>query len=168
MIRIRNILYPTDFSENSRYALEVACAIGRDQAAGVLLLHVLPRPLPATRINDIPAVKAEHVEEDRKSYREEMAARLDNLREEAPLAQTESLLREGDAADVITRTAEEAPCDLIVMGTHGWTGDVGRLMGSVTEEVTRKAPCPVVTVKAPHAKVVSAHKPPTEKAGAMP
>jgi nucleotide-binding universal stress UspA family protein len=45
-------------------------------------------------------------------------------------------------------TADEYNADLIVMGTHGRSG-IGRLLlGSVTEEVLRKAPCPVLTVKA--------------------
>jgi nucleotide-binding universal stress UspA family protein len=61
----------------------------------------------------------------------------------------EYYLEEGKAVDVILRLAEELRCDLIVMGTHGRTG-VGRLvMGSVAEQVVRRALCPVVTVKCP-------------------
>jgi nucleotide-binding universal stress UspA family protein len=50
---------------------------------------------------------------------------------------------------VILHFAREVPADLVVMGTHGRTG-LGRvLMGSVAEQVVRKAPCPVLTVTAP-------------------
>ena len=52
----------------------------------------------------------------------------------------EPLLKEGDVAGVITRTAEETPCDLIVMGTHGKSRMHQVMMGSVAAEVTRKAP----------------------------
>jgi nucleotide-binding universal stress UspA family protein len=48
---------------------------------------------------------------------------------------------------VIVRTAREAHCDLIVMGTHGRTGLSRLLKGSVAEEVARKAPCPVLSIK---------------------
>jgi hypothetical protein len=44
--------------------------------------------------------------------------------------------------------AKEADCDLIVMATHGRTGLQRLLMGSVTEEVVRKAVCPVWTLNA--------------------
>jgi nucleotide-binding universal stress UspA family protein len=58
-------------------------------------------------------------------------------------------VRDGDTAAEILRAATDAGCDLIVMGTHGRTGLGRLLMGSVAEQVVRKAPCPVVTVKAP-------------------
>jgi len=56
---------------------------------------------------------------------------------------------EGDVATEILRLAQETGSDLIVMGTHGRTGLARLLMGSVAEQVVRKAPCPVLTVKTP-------------------
>ena len=55
----------------------------------------------------------------------------------------------GDARDVICQTAKEVHADLIVMGTHGRRGVTRALLGSVTENVVRQAPCPVLTVR-PH------------------
>jgi nucleotide-binding universal stress UspA family protein len=148
MIHLQTILHPTDFSEPSRYALELACSLARDQAARVILLHVLPLPASVTG-RDAPAVKELHTQEDLKAYREEMAGLLAKAREKAPCAQVETLLKEGPVAEVITRTAAEGPCDLIVMGTHGRSRMHEVLMGSVAAAVTRNAPCPVVTVKVP-------------------
>jgi nucleotide-binding universal stress UspA family protein len=148
MIGLKTILHPTDFSEHSRYALELACALARDQAARVLLLHVVPHPAQVTDA-DVPALKSQHTEEDLKAYREEMARLLAKVRGNAPCTQVETLLKEGNVADVISRTAEETPCDLIVMGTHGRSRMYQLMMGSVAADVTRNAPCPVVTVKAP-------------------
>ncbi len=45
--------------------------------------------------------------------------------------------------------AKEISSDFIVMGTHGRTGLSRLLMGSVAEAVSRKAHCPVLTVKHP-------------------
>jgi nucleotide-binding universal stress UspA family protein len=59
---------------------------------------------------------------------------------------------EGDPTREIVRLAREKECDLIVMGTHGWTGLTRLLMGSVAEHVVRKAHCPVLTVKVPFAE----------------
>jgi len=55
----------------------------------------------------------------------------------------------------ILGVAEETKCDLIVMGTHGRTGLGRLLMGSVAEQVVRKATCPVLTVKTPQPQVSS-------------
>jgi nucleotide-binding universal stress UspA family protein len=58
-------------------------------------------------------------------------------------------MTEGDAVDEILRVARDADADLIVLGTHGRTGLGRLLMGSVAEQVVRRAPCPVLVVKAP-------------------
>jgi nucleotide-binding universal stress UspA family protein len=67
-------------------------------------------------------------------------------------------LAEGDAATEILRLAKETQADVIVMGTHGRTGLVRVLMGSVAEQVVRKAPCPVVTVKTPPPQIQSSRE----------
>ena len=55
---------------------------------------------------------------------------------------------------------EKRGCDLIVMGTHGHSWLKQRLFGSVTEEVIRRARCPVMVVKAPtHADALPLSKP---------
>jgi nucleotide-binding universal stress UspA family protein len=59
----------------------------------------------------------------------------------------ERLLKEGDAAETILHTANQLGSDLIVMGTHGRTGEFLRLMGSVAERVSREAPCAVLTFR---------------------
>ncbi|MGC4084340.1 MAG: universal stress protein [Vicinamibacterales bacterium] len=60
-------------------------------------------------------------------------------------------VRTGAPADEIVNFARGNEIDLIVMGTHG-RGLVGHLlMGSVAEKVVRTAPCPVLTVRNPHA-----------------
>jgi nucleotide-binding universal stress UspA family protein len=53
----------------------------------------------------------------------------------------------GSPATAIVFLAEKENVDMIVMPTHGRTGLSRLLMGSVAEEVVRKAKCPVLTVK---------------------
>ena len=61
----------------------------------------------------------------------------------------EHRLEEGDPVTVILRVARESKCELIVMGTHGRSGLAHLLMGSVAEQIVRKATCAVLVVKAP-------------------
>ncbi|MFO0969940.1 MAG: universal stress protein [Gemmataceae bacterium] len=149
MIRLKRILHPTDFSEDSRYALELACALARDQAARVVLLHVVPRSAPIGRDSQVPAFKDAHTAEDLQAFREETMARLEKMRDEASYADVQPMLKEGDVAGVILRTADETPCDLVVMGSHGKSGAYQATLGSVAAEVTRRGACPVVVARLP-------------------
>ncbi|HXW04489.1 MAG TPA: universal stress protein, partial [Vicinamibacterales bacterium] len=56
------------------------------------------------------------------------------------------LVRDGSVPAEIIRAAGEQPAELIVMGTHGLGGFERFMLGSITEKVLRKAPCPVLTV----------------------
>jgi universal stress protein A len=133
MLPIQTILHPTDFSERSHHALELACALARDRSARMIILHVMAVPLV----------------EEKRLYREEMEGELLGMRVPDPQVRVERRLEEGDPATQILRVAQEMSCDLIVMGSHGRTGLERLLMGSVAEQVVRRASCPVLTVKAP-------------------
>jgi nucleotide-binding universal stress UspA family protein len=58
----------------------------------------------------------------------------------------------GDAVSRIIDYASDTNADLVVMATHGRTGVSHALLGSVAEQVVRKAPCPVLTLKNPGKK----------------
>ena len=57
-------------------------------------------------------------------------------------------LLDGEPVEQILRVGASSHADLIVLGTHGTTGLARLLMGSVAEDVLRRAPCPVLTVRA--------------------
>jgi nucleotide-binding universal stress UspA family protein len=142
MLPIHTILHPTDFSERSGYAFRLACSLARDYKAHLIALHVLPPPVIAYGEGIVPVpVDPECLEA--------LKAEFERLHLPCGQLSVEHRLAEGDPATEILRTAQEIACDLIVMGTHGRTG-LGRvLLGSVAEEVVRKATSPVLTVKTP-------------------
>jgi nucleotide-binding universal stress UspA family protein len=76
---------------------------------------------------------------------------LHAVRPTDPSVPYEHRLLTGHPAEEIVRFADEADCELIVMGTHGRTGFKRLLMGSVAEAVVRRARCAVLTFKLPHA-----------------
>jgi len=157
MLPIRTVLHPTDFSDYSDYAFRLACSLARDYGARLVVVHVVELPvaiygnglvLPPPQVNKEP-----------------LQAKLQQLLPRDPKVQVEHRLVEGDAATEILRVAGEAKCDLIVMGTHGRTGLGRLLMGSVAEQVVRKASCPVLTVKTPQRLVPSSEEPVAAAAG---
>jgi nucleotide-binding universal stress UspA family protein len=143
MFPIQTILHPTDFSQRADCAFELACMLARDYAARLVVVHVLEPPLTVMGgTQGLPPLPEER-------GREEAEERLRRLTPPDARIRIERLMREGDVAGQILRVAEEIPCDVIVMGTHGRTGLSRLLMGSVAERVVRKSHCPVVTLKTP-------------------
>jgi nucleotide-binding universal stress UspA family protein len=140
MLTIRTLLHPTDFSDYSDNALQLACALARDHGARLVLLHVATTSMVTYSEGALPLDADRIAAEEREQ--------LNKLRVPDPGLRVERRFAEGDAALEILRVAKEIGADLIVMGTHGRTGLERLLMGSVAEQVVRDSPCPVLTVKA--------------------
>jgi nucleotide-binding universal stress UspA family protein len=165
MRTFKTILHPTDFSPHSEKALALAAGIARDQGARLVILHAVPIEAPATGVPRTTALeRAEHCCGDLEAYRHEMREKLRRLDVPAVPCAVERVLEEGEPAATILRKAEAIGCDLIVMGTHGRGEEFRRAMGSVAEEVSSNAPCPVITVRLPVTK--PAERPEPEAAGA--
>jgi len=135
MPAIRRILVPVDWSEPSIRAFEVADSLAHERGAELLVLYVVP--VATVMYGPAPESYCEHVRDE-----------LCRIRPAHPQTPVQHLIAEGDPAAAILRVAREKECDLIVMGTHGRTALPHVLMGSVAEQVVRKAPCLVLTVKA--------------------
>jgi nucleotide-binding universal stress UspA family protein len=65
----------------------------------------------------------------------------------APFQHLYTHQRMGDPAHELAQLAADVEADLVVVGTHDWHRASQRLLGSVTEAVTRLAPCPVLVVR---------------------
>jgi nucleotide-binding universal stress UspA family protein len=138
MFAIRKVLVPTDFSNQARFAFNLACSLASAHQAEVVVLHVVPPPLTW---GEVVARRGPD------SYEEQLWEEyLLPLRPTEPGVRVSHRLEEGNPEVMIVRVAADLGCDLIVMGTHGRTGLPRLLMGSVAEHVLRCASCPVMTV----------------------
>ena len=146
-IRIQRILIPVDFSENSIAALNYACALAEKYAAELHLLHALeihPITTPDFGMGlDLPR----YAEEPRASAAKKLGQLLDPTWSQKH-AVVQAIV-EGSPVKEIIGYARMQTIDLIVVSTHGRTGLAHVLMGGVTENIVRMAPCPVLTVR-PH------------------
>jgi nucleotide-binding universal stress UspA family protein len=145
MFSPKTILYPTDLSKCSNWALQIASDLASRYSARMIILHVVETIGPA----NVTFGEIENQLEPQ-AYRERLLEDLRRVKPQLPVDHpVDYVLAEGDPARVIERIANERHCDLIVMGTHGRRG-LGRiLMGSVAEHVVRTAECAVLTVKCP-------------------
>ncbi len=141
---IRRILCPTDFSAYSERSLRQAVALARWFGAEVDVLHVVHYVLPAGEgLPYFPAPKSADSSLLCQA-RDDLAQFVQPVLHEPVVVQMR--LREGPPWREIDACARELPADLIVMGTHGRAGFEHLVLGSVTEKLLRRAPCPILTV----------------------
>jgi nucleotide-binding universal stress UspA family protein len=141
MIRIKKILYPTDFSTYSNQAYFHAVALAEKHGASLTVLFVYhPDMITPGNPPDDAAARAYWL------------SQLEQIRPVDPRIPVRHVLLAGDAPTEIVRYGREAGCDLIVIGTHGRTGVERQVMGSVAEKVLRDAACSVLVVKLPKAR----------------
>jgi len=140
MLAMQTILHPTDYSPRSEYALRLAALLAKEPGSRLILLHVVEPPQAIGTVGRLAPPASEEV-------KERAWERLLQLWPADPARRVQHVLAEGDPAAQILRIACEHHCDLIVMGTHGRTGLDRFVLGSVAEQVVRRAGCPVLTIK---------------------
>ena len=155
MKHIKSILVPTDLSENSRRGLVYGSALAADNHATLTILHVANEFLAWEHFSDESAF----------AYRSDKAWPVDRVLSEATLdlnrfiephlhimknlPQVTKRIVLGVVAEQIAATAEEERADLVIMSprrNYQWRH---WLSGSITDRVTRRCPCPVLSVTAP-------------------
>ena len=138
---INNILAPVDFSDPGIKALTHAAQMAKLFDATVLMAYVIePLPVPV-EISMMDSVDPEM--EDRAMERLALLSEthLADCHVETPI------ILHGHAGSELVKCASTQASDLIVIGTHGYTGLMHMLLGSTAEYVVRSAPCPVLTVR---------------------
>jgi len=140
-VKLRNILFATDFSPSAQTGLSHAIDLAHRYGAVLYTAHVLPH---------MPFVEA--AQPDPEQIRLLADQRLHDLTHSASFKDVEhrEMIVQGEAAEVLLNLVLEHAIDLIVIGTGGRKGLGKLLLGSVAEEIFRNAECPVLTT-GPHA-----------------
>lgn len=145
-MKIKKILFPTDFSECADHALDEAVQLAGVYGAELHLIHAVV--LHADVVYELGTMPP-NVEEIRRDLEATARDRLDRLvaGPSTDLRITRVQKRGFSAASVILTYAAEQDIDLIVMGTHGHRGLSHLFLGSIAEQVVREAACPVMTIR---------------------
>jgi nucleotide-binding universal stress UspA family protein len=138
--RIRRVLLATDLGAASDLATDWALELARTHDAALLVVSVIDQA-------DTPDTDRARPRWDQIRDERQVAAQRLVARGRASGIDVRFLVWTGAAAESIVDAAQSEGADLIVVGSHG-RGRLGRLiLGSVSEEVTRRAPCPVLVVR---------------------
>lgn len=142
MSHSRRIVVPVDFSTHSREAALVACELARASGSSVHLVHAVKPPV-------VMAQEFAYPSDFWQVLREAATKRMDELCEvlsSEGVAITTDLV-EMEAVATICVESNNEDVDLVVMGTHGYTGWKHAFLGSVTERTLRTISKPVLAVK---------------------
>ncbi len=148
MFAPKNILVPTDFSKYSDEAIKKAVDIATQHNSNIYLLHVIDKQIQQCAVDyclDYAVVK--QLEKD--SIKESK----DKLKKEAEsIIKTKKIkvifdVKNGVPSEVILSEQKAKKINLIVIASHGKTGLLKHLMGSVADKVVQGSKCPVMVVK---------------------
>ena len=153
MKQTKKILAPTDLSDLSQAGMRVALEMAADRGAEVVVYNVLGyeettvisgledwTPVDPAAVPRVEEMIAERKVQLRKYLEKNLADLLSK-------AKVRCEVGVGVAYQRIVEKAAAAGIDFIVMSTHGRTGFLHVLIGSVTEKVVRMAACPVLSVR---------------------
>jgi nucleotide-binding universal stress UspA family protein len=147
----RRLLCAIDFSESSLAALQFAVSLAEESDAALTLLHVLEwpweEPQPPT-IEGLPFERGFALAEFRRYCERSARDRLESLVPDSlRLSQRPvTRLRNGKPYTQVLHVAAEERTDLIVVGVRGRNPIDVTLFGSTTNQVVRRATCPVLTL----------------------
>jgi len=153
-MKISKVVYPTDFSQHSLYALRYAREFSEAFRSQLHCIHVVEGiytyeagiPAESGGVLPVGGDMLELAKQRMDEFAEKFLADL-----EVP---PETKVLSGNAFVEIINYTRQINADLIVLSTHGRSGLAHALMGSVTEKVVRKAPCPVLTIRHPEHEFV--------------
>ncbi|MGA3089600.1 MAG: universal stress protein [Terriglobales bacterium] len=142
-VTLKNVLFATDFSPCSNAALPYVLAVTRRYGACLYAAHVVPSMSEMLLMSPESWPAAIEAEE------ETVRAHLDKLEKQFEGIPHQLLTPRGKAAGALTQIIEDRDIDLLVLGTHGRSGLGKLVLGSVAEEIFRRAACPVLSI-GPH------------------
>jgi universal stress protein A len=144
----RSILVPVDYSECSKASVRYAGELAANVGASLVIVHVWDRPTYAAEtvlVRQPGEAQRSLADLIRENAERDMSEFLATLALPAGVKFTHRLAS-GDPAATLLNELKSGAFDLIVLGTHGRTGLVHLLLGSVAEKLVRLSPVPVLTV----------------------
>ncbi len=157
---IKNILYATDLSENSRFALKYASTIANRFGAAITILHVIEELSPSNLGLVSEIVGKERWAELKKRNEEKVITsirtRIEDVCNEisqsipaCPFIVQEIIVKTGHPVDQIIHHAEKENCDMVVIGSNGQGIFSEAVLGSTSRRVLRQCTKPVLVVRLP-------------------
>jgi universal stress protein A len=145
MLSIKNIIVPTDFSKLSFSAFEYAKDLAETMNATIHIIYVLEKTPPFLAVHSIDLSEEQVLQMMENEAIRQLSDQAQVLREETNVKIIE-VNRKGIDYEEIVNYSKEVGNAMIVIATHGRTGILHALLGSVAEKVISYAKCPVLVI----------------------
>jgi nucleotide-binding universal stress UspA family protein len=153
MVQVKKMAFSTDFSENADLAFDLAFDLAKKYGARLFLVHVVP-PLvfPSPTMEEFISEQANYqfIEQVIQRSMEQLESRY--VQRMGDYSNVQVRVLSGHPASELLNFIDQEQLDLVVMGTHGFTGLAHFFLGSTAEKVVRRANCSVLTVRTPAPK----------------
>ncbi len=139
-----NIVLPVDFSETTDKLIKGAVKFAKQTNGQICLIHVAPADI-GFAIGDMgfqyfPEVEQNEIKEELRELNEIQQHFITQG------VDCEHILKQGIAKDIILDYCREKNASYIVMGSHGRSGIYDVFVGSLTKDLTKSSPIPVVVI----------------------
>jgi nucleotide-binding universal stress UspA family protein len=151
--KMKKVLIALDYNPTAQKVAELGFAMAKAMDAEIVLLHVISDPVYYSSANyspimgfngfmNVDPLQLDIVEELKKASQHFLEKSKHHLGGKT----IQTLVKEGDCADSLIKTAEELHADIIVMGSHSqkWLENI--IMGSVTEKVLHHTSIPLFII----------------------
>jgi len=147
MLKLKNVLVPTDFSSNSVAAMEFACFLAQNKNITLHILYVIE----SARVN----FKVSKIQGKEKFEQSKLLAAEEEMRRFISKISIKDInflevIKIGSADEQILKYANESSIDMIIIASHGWTGLSHLITGNVVNKVMRRSEIPIVCIKSNH------------------
>ena len=153
---IKRILYTTDLSPNSAYALRYAINSAKKHDAGIIILHVVEERAPFFEEERLKAISEKKIAEAMDRIRKRLKIFCDReLKDDSESADRVVSIEvcQGYPPEEILKKVDELNCDVIVMGTHGKGIIRHSFLGSAARKVLRRVRKPVFIIPLPEGEI---------------
>ncbi|WP_010099234.1 universal stress protein [Burkholderia ubonensis] len=160
----KHLLVPTDGSDLSVAAIQMAVALAKEHQAAVTAVHVMPEFHVLTYEAEMLGDTKERFIQVVRQHADAYLATVTAAAAEAGVPCETVAVTHDRPYEAIINVAAQRGCDLVVMASHGRSGVRGLLIGSETQKVLTHCSIPVLVVRAVRAS--AAARPHSEAAGA--
>ncbi|PIE50308.1 MAG: universal stress protein UspA [Flavobacteriales bacterium] len=141
---MKTIVLPVDFSDTTAHLIEATVQFAKEVDAKICLIHITPTNsgfvVGDTGFQYFPEIEQTEIKRELSELND-----LENLIKKQNI-ECEHLLKQGIASELILDYAKDKNADYIVMGSHGRSGIYDVFIGSLTKEITRTSPIPVLII----------------------
>lgn len=152
-MHFEHILIPTDFSDHSKLAFELAALQAKMEGTRLTLLHIVENPIAVNPFyGEAFPVGYEEVRVEAQEASTKRVQELATKYFHGQNVQAKAMPVKSSIGRDIVEVALQENCDLIVMASQGWGALASLVLGSVTQRVISLARCPVLVVPTPKSK----------------